>query len=137
MHPLFAQLFYFKRAVSQAPDPAAENLSLLVILSIVGSKLSASCKTFVFVDMEEEVSLSFSEMYISVSQFEGGDIIPVDANDLSALSDDRVTGNIYRNQGQFLLAASLYTLACDPQLRGRPEERNSQQTGPVRVTLPL
>ena len=63
--------------MSQAPDPSAENLSLLVILSIVGHKLSALRILFVLVDVEEEASLSFSEMYISVSQVEGGDIIPV------------------------------------------------------------
>ena len=103
-----------KGAVSQAQDSSAENLSLLVIFSIVGLKLCALHIIFVFVDMEEEVSLSFSEMYINISQFEGSDIISVDANDLSALSDDRVTGNLYRNQGLFYLAASLYALACDP-----------------------
>ena len=69
-------------------------------------------------DIEEVVSLSFSEMCINVSQLEDSDIIRVDAKDLSALSDDRVTGNLYRNRGLFQLAASLYALACDPQLKG-------------------
>ena len=73
---------------------------------------------FVFVDMGEEVSLSYSEMYINVYQFEDSDIIPVDTNDLSALSDDRVTGNLYGNRGLFHLAASLYALACDLQFKG-------------------
>ena len=60
--------------------------------------------------MGEEVSWSYSEMYINVYQFEDSDIIPVDTNDLPALSDDRVTGNLYRNQGLFYLAASLYSM---------------------------
>ena len=58
-----------KGAVSQAQDSSAENLSLLVILSIVGHKLSALRIIFVFVDIEEEVSLSLSEMSFNVSQF--------------------------------------------------------------------
>ena len=122
--------------MSQAPDPSAENLSLLVILSVVGNILRALRIIFVFVDMEEKVSLSFSEVYISVFQFEGGDIIPFDSNDLSALSGDRITSNLYRNQGLFCLAGSLYALACDPQLKRSPKEINSQQAGPVRVTPP-
>ena len=40
----------------------------LAILSIVGHKLSALRIIFIFVDMEEEVSLSFSEMYVNVSR---------------------------------------------------------------------
>ena len=94
--------------MSHAPNPSAKRLSLLVILVIVGHKLSTLRIIFVFVDIEEEVSLSFSEMYINVSQFEDSDIIPVDANDRSALLDDSVTGNLYENQGLFYLAASLY-----------------------------
>ena len=104
--------------MSHAPDPSAKNLSLLIVLSIVGCYLSALRIIFVFVDIEEEASLSFSEMSINISQFEDSDIIVVDANDLSALSDNRVKANLYGNQGLFLLAASLYTSACDPQLRG-------------------
>ena len=57
-------------------------------------------------DIEEEASLSFSEMSINVSQFKDRGIIVVDANDLSALSDDRVTAYLYGNQGLFFLAAS-------------------------------
>ena len=125
-----------KGAVSHAPEPSAENLSLLVILLIVGHKLSAFRIAFVFVDIEE-VSLSFLEMSINVSQFEDCDIIPVDANDLSALSDDRVTGNLHGNRVLFYLVASCYALACNPQVKGWPEELTSLQTGPVRVTLPL
>ena len=68
-------------------------------------------------DIEEEVSLSFSKVSISVSQFEDSDIIPVDAYELSGLSDNGVTGNLYRNRDLFYLAASLYALACDPQLK--------------------
>ena len=75
--------------MSHAPDPSAKNLSLLIILSIVGCQLSALRIIFVFGDVEEEVSLSFSEMSVNISQFEDRDIIVVDANDLSALSDDR------------------------------------------------
>ena len=105
--------------MSHAPDPSAKNLSLLAILSIVVDKLSALRIIFVFVDIEEDVSLSFSEMSINVSQFEDRDIIAVDANGLSGLSDDRVTSYLYGNQGLFFfLAASFYTLACDPQLKG-------------------
>ena len=68
---------HFKGAVSHALDPSAESLSLLVILAIVGHKLSTLHIIFVFVDIEEEVSLSFSAMYINVRQFEDSDIIPV------------------------------------------------------------
>ena len=104
--------------MSHAPDPSAKNLSLLAILSIVVDKLSALRIIFVFVDIEGDVSLSFSEMSINVSQFEDRDIIVVDAHDLSALSDDRVKANLYGNPGLFLLAAGLYSLACDPKLKG-------------------
>ena len=102
-------VFYFVPgvgAVSHAPDPSAENLSLLIILALVGHKLSMLRIISVFVDIAEEVSLSFSEMSINVSQFEHRDITAVDASDLSALSNDRVTGNLYRNRGLFYLAAS-------------------------------
>ena len=51
---------FFKGAVSHAPDPSSKNLSLLVILSIGGNKLSVLRMIFVFVNIEEEVSLSFS-----------------------------------------------------------------------------
>ena len=81
--------------MSHAPDPSAENLSILVILSFVGNNLSALRIIFIFVDIEEEVSFSFSEKSINVSQFKDSDIIPVDVYDLSALSDNRVTGNLY------------------------------------------
>ena len=104
--------------MSHAPDPSAKNLSLLAILSIVVDKLSALRIIFVFVDIEEDVSLSFSEMSINVSQFEDRDIIVVDAHDLSAPSDDRVKGNLYGNPGLSLLAASIYYLARDLKLKG-------------------
>ena len=84
----------------------------------MGDNVSACRIIFVFVDIEEDVSLSFSEMSINVSQFEDRDIFVVDAHDLSALSDDRVKANLYGNPGLFLLAASLYSLACDPKLKG-------------------
>ena len=90
--------------MSHAPDPSAEKLSLLIILSLVGLKLSALCIIFVFVDIEEEVSLSFSEVSIYVSQFKDSDIFPVDACDLSVLSDNGVTGNLYGNRDLFYLA---------------------------------
>ena len=45
-------------------------------------------------DIEEIVNLSFSGMFTNVSQFEYSYIIPADANDLPALSDDRVMGNL-------------------------------------------
>ena len=63
----------------------------------MGNNLSALRIIFVFVDIEEEVSLSFSEMSINVSQFEDRNIIVVDANDLSTLSDGRVKANLYGN----------------------------------------
>ena len=101
----------------------------------MGLKLSALRIIFVFVDIEEEVSLSFSGVSIYVFLFEDSDIYPVDAYGLSVLSDNGVTGNLYGNRDLFYLAASLYALACDPQLKRQPEEMKSQQTGLVRVTL--
>ena len=89
--------------MSHASGPSAENLSLLVILSIVGDNLSALRIIFVFVDIEDEVSLSFSEKSLYVAQFEDLDIIAVDSSDLSAPADDRITANLYGNQGLFFL----------------------------------
>ena len=86
----------------------------------MGDKLSALRIIFVFVDIEDEVRLSFSEMSINVSQFEFRDIIVVDANDLSALSDDRVTAYLHGNQGLGFLPASLYTICLRPTIKKMP-----------------
>ena len=105
----------------------------------MGHKLCALRIISVFLGMEMEASLSFSEMYINVSQFEGSDIISVDANDLSALSDDSVTGNLHGNQELFFffLTASLHDLAFDPQLKGCPEENFSADGSGTWDTGPL
>ena len=90
-------------------------------------------------DVEKEVSLSFSEMSIKASPFEDSDVIPVDANDLSALSDDSVTGNLHGNQELFFffLTASLHDLAFDPQLKGCPEDNFSADGSGTWDTGPL